>query len=162
MDDVEYPPYEGDERTQLRAWLDFNREACIRKVRGVTEEQARSRQGPSKTSLIGVLNHLAHVEHWWFHLCFTGSEPAIETYDDDLEYDVGEDLTTDDVIAKYRAQIDRSTMIEGAAASLEQRAAHDRVQPTLRWIMVHMIEETARHAGHLDITRELVDGAVGR
>jgi uncharacterized damage-inducible protein DinB len=161
-DSVEYPGFEGDERTQLRLWLDFNRDACIRKVRGVSEEHARVRHGPSKTSLIGVLNHLAHVEHWWFHMCFAGREPAIVVFEDDGEYDVAENARLDDVIAKYRSQIAVSNVIESEASSLEERAKHARYQPTLRWILVHMIEETARHAGHLDITRELIDGATGR
>ena len=162
VDSVEYPGFEGDERTQLRAWLEFNRDACIRKAEGVTEEQARVRPGPSKTSLIGVLNHLTHVEHWWFHMCFAGLEPSIHTFEDDGEYDVGDEITLDDVIAKYRKLITDSNDIEAQATSLEQRAHHPMYQPTLRWIMVHMVEETARHAGHLDITRELIDGATGR
>lgn len=161
-DDVEYPEFDGDERTQLRAWIDFNRDACIRKVRGVTHEQAHRRLGPSKTSLIGVISHLAHVEHWWFQMCFAAREPMIVTFEDDGEYDLPEAVTVEDVIAKYEDQIAVSKAIEAEAASLEQRAAHARIQPTMRWIMVHMVEETARHAGHLDITRELIDGSTGR
>ena len=159
------PGYETDERTALREWLAFEREACIRKLSGVTEVRARWVPTPTANSLIGIVNHLIYVEHWWFHTCFDGKEGLLPRYgdptDEDYDFKPPPGATVDGTIEAYRAEIARSNGIEKNAESLDLLAAHDRVCPNLRWIMVHMIEETARHAGHMDITRELVDGSTG-
>lgn len=161
------PPYAADERTMLVAFLDYYRETMIATIDGLTEEQARFTPAPTANSLIGMLNHLAYVEHWWFHECFAGLEPELPDIfgdDRDADFKPPADQTIAFTIDRYRAECARANAIV-AAADLEDVAKHERGVSrgiTLRWILVHMIEETARHAGHADITRELIDGVTGR
>jgi uncharacterized damage-inducible protein DinB len=160
------PPYAADERTMLVAFLDYYRETMIAKLEGLTEEQARWKPAETANSLIGMVQHLAYVEQWWFRTCFAGEpdEPIPGSEEDpDIDFKVPEDRTIEDVAAFYRSQYARANEIVKAAPSLDDFSAVDaRGKPkTLRWILVHMIEETARHAGHADITRELIDGSTG-
>ena len=160
------PPYAADERTMLIAFLDFQRESMVTKLEGLSEEQARWTPSPTGNSLIALVQHLAWVESWWFRVCFAGDQDAYLWPEDDLDADfkVAEDTTVADVISFYRAQCAIANEIIRGARSLDDPAAYTKREngvPTLRWILNHMIEETARHAGHADITRELIDGATG-
>ena len=152
----------------LLTFLEYYRETMVSKVEGLSEEQARITPAPTANSLIGLISHLANVERWWFHECFAGepeAEPSWgEDEDRDWDFKVPGDRTVADMVAWYRSEWARANDIVAAAASLDEESKHpegSRRGTTLRWILVHMIEETARHAGHADITRELIDGSTG-
>jgi hypothetical protein len=114
----------------------------------------------SGTSLIGLVKHLVMVELGWFVWSFRGQDLELTP----KYQQVVPDDTVEDVVKMYRSACSQANEAV-ADADLEQRAARTRREmelPTLRWIFVHMIEETARHAGHADILREQIDGATGR
>jgi hypothetical protein len=149
----------GDERTVLESFLDFHRSIAVSKVLGVADDEARRRLVPSETTLAGLLRHLALVEDNWFQHVLTGSVPAREGEDTGWALEEGD--TVEGLVAAYRAECDRSRDT-AARYPLDHTGAHPRLGPvSLRWIYVHMIEETARHVGHADILREQTDGATG-
>jgi uncharacterized damage-inducible protein DinB len=161
------PPFAADERTMLMSFLDYFRETMIASLDGLDEAQARVTPTEQANSLLGLISHLASVEHWWFWECFRGQEPDFERWgdpeDNDFDFKPLPEHTIADRVAEYRRQFTRSNDI-GLSANLDDVAKHPegaRRGVTLRWILVHMIEETARHAGHADITRELIDGRTG-
>ncbi|MFC3995103.1 DinB family protein [Nocardiopsis sediminis] len=155
----------GAERETLEAFLDYLRDAVVRKISGVSEEDARRRLVPSHTTLAGMLPHLILVEKNWFHRTLTGrtrAEIGIELSDPDDSWAVPEGATVASLIAEYERVCARSREI-AAGYKLDDHAPHEEVgDVSLRWILVHMIEETGRHAGHLDILREQLDGAKGQ
>jgi uncharacterized damage-inducible protein DinB len=157
----------ADERVMLEAFLDLYREAIKRKVTGVSEEDATRRLVPSATSLGGIVKHLCWVELNWFQRVLAGRPaedlPRVPWSDEDPDADFrlepGE--TLEQVIADYDQECARSREL-AARHSLDDTGTHRRLgQVSLRWIYVHMIEETARHAGHADILREQIDGTTG-
>jgi uncharacterized damage-inducible protein DinB len=147
------------ERRTLVDFLDYLRESVILKTCGLPEEQARASGVPSGTSLMGLVKHLTRVEIVWFPYTFAGQDVWVP-------HDaLGPDDRVDHLVAGYRAAIARSNEIVAACDDLDTRSARRTAapeHPTLRWILVHMVEETARHAGHADILREQIDGSVGR
>jgi uncharacterized damage-inducible protein DinB len=151
----------------LSAFLDRYRETILWKLEGLSTEQASARLVPSVTTLLGVVKHLAFVERWWFQMNFAGDPVGFpwpeDEPDQDIDFRVSASDTIESVSALYQQEIARSRAIV-AGASLEDMGKDiGKVQPrSLRWIMVHMIDETARHAGHADILRELTDGAIGQ
>ena len=150
----------------LVSFLDYYRETMIGMLDGLDEDQVRWTPSATANSLLGMVNHLTYVEHWWFHECFLGRDadlPDIFGEDRDADFRPPADQTVGFTVERFRAACARSNEIT-STASLDDVAAHTHHKQrgvTLRWILVHMIEETARHAGHADITRELIDGAVG-
>ena len=125
---------------------------------GLTKEQARRRLVPSKTSLLALVKHATFVEQVWFPVSLAGrSREEVGCPDDAAEsYDLTDDETIASVTAAYRAAAEESRRI-AAAYDLDDLALHNRRGPlTVRWILVHMVEELARHAGHGDILRELI------
>ena len=117
-------------------------------------------------SALGVLKHLGWVERGWFRETFAGEDvEAIDVDGDNTpEFAIGDDDTVESVIGFYRAEVEESRRVTRDAPSLDALSVNEtlyRGQVTLRWIMVHMLEETARHAGHLDLMRENIDGQVG-
>ena len=163
------PPRQGDEREMLEALLDYYRETILWKLSGMSEGDLRKAIVPSGWSSLGMVKHLAYVERNWFRIRFAG-EPELPVpwtdEDPDADFRIEPDETTDQILQFYRDECDRSRSI-AAGASLDDVAVQwpaDRPpekRPNLRWIYVHMIEETARHAGHLDVVRELIDGTTG-
>jgi hypothetical protein len=152
------------ERDVLEAFLDVYRKIVVRKASGLSEEDVRRRFVPSDTTLAGLLSHLAAVERNWFHH-HLGQTPREElpgnAKGDPSTWDVGPERTIADLVAEYEAACQRSREI-AAQHGLDDAVPHPRLgRVSLRWIYVHMIEETARHAGHADIIRELTDGATG-
>ncbi|WP_101257832.1 DinB family protein [Streptomyces barkulensis] len=159
--DVRPPEAEADERTTLLAFLDYLRDAVAAKAAGVPDEAARAAGVPSGTSLLGLVKHLTAVEHNWFAWAFAGEgdTPA----DDGAPPAPGE--TAGEILRAYRKAAGRSNAIAAACDRLDRpgvRSLRETPPPTMRWILVHMIEETARHAGHADILRERIDGSTGR
>jgi uncharacterized damage-inducible protein DinB len=157
------PPVDADEMATLTSFLDWYRDAMVRKVEGLDREQATRRLVPSATTLLGMIKHLAYVERGWFQGTFLGGHverPRSDT-DPDAEFRIEPGEEVAEIVDFYKVECERSRQIV-AGASLEDHARRpDRTNFTLRWIMVHMIEETARHAGHADILREQIDGAIG-
>ncbi|MGP4102583.1 DinB family protein [Nonomuraea sp. KM90] len=152
------PPRTGaDEKATLRGFLDHLRDAIADKVTGVPEPQVRTGGVPSGTNLLGLLRHLAFVERFYF-----------------LGEDVGDwratmrpsaQDTVDSLLADYRETVERANRVIDACPDLSlpaPRSARPGPAPSMRWVLVHMIEETGRHAGHADILRERIDGSTGR
>ena len=157
------PAPDGSERDLLISFLDLYRRTILVKVGGLTEEQLRRRLVPSPTTLLGIVKHLGYVERSWFRIRFNVEDLPVPwtEQDPDADFRVEPDETAESVVAFYREQIACARAIV-ATAQLDDRVKGKAKQPyTLRWILVHMIEETARHAGHADILREQTDGATG-
>jgi len=156
-------PPTGGEKESLHAALDRHRDVVVWKVAGLGDAELRRPLTPSGTNLLGLVKHLAAVEYGWFCETFGyGTEPLPFDEDDpDADLRVEPHETTADVLAFYaraRAAADRVV----AELDVEDRGrAWYGDEVTLRWVLIHMIEETARHVGHMDIVRELIDGATG-
>lgn len=165
------PPLHGTERDLLLAFLDYYRAIIADKAGGLDAEQLDTRLGPSTLTLGGIVHHLALVENWWFHQCFAGNEEAGPPWDDapwdddrDWDFHAAADLDPATILGRYAREVERSRAILADAYDLEQMSARTdrRGAPfSLRWILIHMIEETARHAGHADLIRESIDGETG-
>lgn len=154
----------GDERAVLESFLDFHRAIVLRKARGLAHADASRRLVPSLTTLAGLLKHLALVERNWFP-CLFAPEPgdvyltSEEEAEASFTLDPGETVET--LAAAYQAACDRSRAV-AARFDLDHVVPHPQLgEVSLRWVLVHLIEETARHAGHADILRELTDGTTG-
>lgn len=150
-----------DEKTTLLTFLDYLRESVLAKAAGVPEPAVRTAGVPSGTSLLQLLKHLTATELNWFVWAYTGA--GGEPWDD--EGVVSADDTASDVAAAYRAAIARANKVVLACTDLDRpgaRSLRETPPPSMRWVLVHMIEETARHAGHADILREQIDGSTGR
>lgn len=152
----------GGEREVLETFLDLYRGIVARKVSGVSEEQARQRLVPSQTTLVGVVKHLTAVEREWFQLVLAGRTPSeIGGVDENDGWAVDAHETVEGLLRDYGQACEASRQVATEHA-LEDDVSHPRLgRVSLRWVYVHMIEETARHAGHLDILREQIDGATG-
>ncbi|MET7438245.1 DinB family protein [Streptomyces sp. NPDC004082] len=155
-------PYTAGEKDILRASLDRHRDAVLWKLAGLDDEQVRRVMTPSGTSLLGLVKHLASVEYGWFCRTFGREvEPLwFDPYtDEDMSAAPGE--TTEritDFYGRARAAADR-TIAELSPDDVG--TSWNGTTVSLRWVLVHMVEETARHAGHMDILRELIDGGTG-
>jgi uncharacterized damage-inducible protein DinB len=155
-------PYAGGEKETLIASLDRHRDAVLWKLEGLGDEQLRRPVTPSGTNLLGLVKHLGSVEYGWFVETFGGEvEPLwFDPYEDMV---VGEDEPTSRIVDFYgraRTAADR-TISTLPLDELGRPSWREDDTVSLRWVLVHMIEETARHAGHMDILRELIDGATG-
>jgi len=156
-------PLTGDEKTSLHVSLDRHRDVVLWKLDGLDDEQLRRPMTPSGTNLLGMVKHLAAVEYAWFCETFgRETEPLpFDPDDDDADLRVRPDETTADIVAFYgraRAAADRA-IDELDVDDLGTAWFGDAV--SMRWVLIHMVEETARHAGHMDVLRELIDGATG-
>jgi len=151
-----------DELALLTGFLDDLRETILWKLDGLTPEQARASLLPSGISLLGIAKHLGFVERYWFQARFAGRDVAFPWSDEDPDADwrVEEWETPEGLAGFYRSEAEQSRQVVAAAPALDTAA--NRGDPvTLRWILLHMIEEAARHAGHADLLREAADGATG-
>jgi uncharacterized damage-inducible protein DinB len=146
----------ADERELLLAWLAWLRGAVLRKVEGVSDDEARWRPGGALISLLGIVNHLTRVEWRWIDGGMLGQQVSRS----ETEFSPGAELTVTAAVAAYR---DRAAATEAAVRSLPSLAEPCARRPgaDLRWVLLHLINETARHAGHADATRELLDGTTG-
>jgi len=151
----------GNEREVLETFLDLYRGVVRRKLAGVDEEQARRRLVPSLTTLAGIAKHLASVEREWFQATLAQRSSEHPGAAGGADWRIEADETIDGLLADYERACEESRQT-AARFGLDDRAPHPRLgQVSLRWIYVHLIEETARHAGHADILREQTDGTVG-
>ena len=162
-------PQAADELETLSAFLDFYRALMLDKAAGLTQAQLGVAMEPSTMTLSGMIYHLTVVEASWFSDIFAGEgigEPwASVDWDEDRDWEwrIAQSMDPEVVFDAYRDASDRSREIVAAADSLDQLSVkyRDGDKWSLRWILVHMIEETARHAGHADLIRESIDGEVG-
>jgi len=155
----------GESET-LGGFLDWYRAVVERKVHGLSLEDARRVATPTGMSPLGILKHLGWVERGWFRDTFAGEDVEAIDLDGDnsAEFAIGGDDTVDSVIAFYRAEVEEARRVVRESPSLDDLSTREtsyREHVSLRWIIVHMLEETARHAGHLDLMREEIDGRVG-
>lgn len=160
----------GDETTLLHGFLDYHRTVLIRKAEGITDEQARTRIEPSDLTLLGLIRHMAEVERSWFRRRFRALDAPPLYYGDhdrDGDFHPNDADTLDEAMATLRAEIEFAhTTTAGVALDTLATAnpPTQRIpgwQPNLRWILIHLIEEYARHCGHADLLRQRIDGAVG-
>ena len=164
------PPESGPELQALTAYLDFQRETILLKTEGLTREQLAHQLPSSSLTLAGLVNHLALVEDSWFPVRFLGlpDDPLWADHDWDadpeFEFRTAVDLTPEELRGRYERACARSREVVAGAESLDQLSVEKRRSGRhfdLRWVLLHMIEETARHAGHADLLREAIDGTVG-
>jgi hypothetical protein len=149
----------GDDRTTLVALLQYQRDSVARKVADLDDDQARSSPVPSGTSLLWLVRHLGRAEAIWVLHRFAGLDVEPDLLDDELQ--------PDDALAGLLARYRRVwSLVDAVIAANDLDAVCVRedqeANPDLRWVLAHLVEETARHAGHADILRELLDGEVGR
>jgi uncharacterized damage-inducible protein DinB len=164
------PEPTGSELDLLIAYLDYQRQTVLDKADDLTPAQLVSAHPPSKLTLAGLLYHLALVEETWMEVRFAGL-PTRDPWttvdwdaDPDWEFRTAESMEPADLRARCRAAGERTRQIAGAATGGDQLSVTPRDDGqhfSLRWVLLHMIEETARHAGHADFIREAIDGAVG-
>ncbi|MEW2399432.1 DinB family protein [Streptomyces sp. NPDC046862] len=149
----------------LSQWLDFHRATLLMKLEGLEDADLRRPMVPSGTSLLGLVKHLAETEHGWFCLEFLrlDERPLYETPDDpEAGFRIEPHETVDEIVQTYLDQCERARKIVAEQASLEIDVPENlRGRVNLRWILLHMIEETSRHNGHADILREMIDGTTG-
>ncbi|MFD5325327.1 DinB family protein [Streptomyces sp. NPDC127092] len=163
-------PPAWDERTQLTTFLDYARATAVAKCEGVSPEDARKSPLPNSPlmTLCGLISHLRWVEHWWLDVVFLDGElegPLAEATDDDPDPEMrtAVDIPLPQLLAEYEEQSARfrNLVSEHDLDTKAKRPIRDGLEVDLRWILHHLIEETARHNGHLDILRELLDGRTG-
>jgi uncharacterized damage-inducible protein DinB len=160
VDNHNAPVIAGGEIETSLAFLGYLRDGVGRKLDGLTEEQARSVLVPSGTSLLGLAKHLTAVETYWIQRRFAGQE--IARVDDDNGFSLAPGDTIASVHLAYERAGRRTDEIVTAAGDPERTLAFTSHGLTLRWALAHVTAETARHAGHADILRELLDGTTGR
>jgi hypothetical protein len=156
-------PFTGAEKESLKVSLDRHRDAVLWKLEGLGDDDLRRQMVPSGTSLLGLVKHLGSVEYGWFCETFGRDTEPLPYDEDDPDSDLRArpDETTEDILAFYgraRAAADQAIAeldVEDTGTAWFGEAV------TMRWVLIHMIEETARHAGHVDILRELIDGMAG-
>jgi uncharacterized damage-inducible protein DinB len=156
-------PFTGGEKDSLKVALDRHRDAVLWKVEGLDDEQLRRPMTPSGTNLLGLVKHLAAVEYSWFCEPFGRPTEPLPFDEDDPDADlrVAPGETTADVLAFYeRARAAADKVIDDLDLD-DTGTAWFGDTVSMRWVLLHMVEETARHAGHVDIVRELIDGVNG-
>jgi uncharacterized damage-inducible protein DinB len=159
------PPLQGDERATLAGFLDYHRATLAWKCSGLTDDQLRERPSPPSTlSLLGLVRHLADVERGWFRRTFAREDaPPLYYSDDDRdgEFDNVEKADVAEAFAAWERECVFAREAVAAAPNLDAVGHGKDRAYSLRWILVHMIEEYARHNGHADLIRERLDGSVG-
>ncbi|WP_405019269.1 DinB family protein [Kitasatospora sp. NBC_00070] len=156
-----------DERTSLATFLDYTRATALAKCEDLAQEDARKAPLPGSPlmTLAGLISHLRWVEYYWFDVVFLGGEDEGPWTDEDpdREMRIAVDLPLVELLDDYRQLTDRyRELVAGTDLdAVARRTVRDGRQINLRWIVLHLIEETARHNGHLDLLRELADGSTG-
>ncbi len=159
------PPFVDAQRNSLDAWLDYHRATLLMKCAGLNADQLALRScAPSSLSLLGLVRHMAEVERNWFRRVVDGQDAPPMFYSDsspDGDFDDLEPARAGEDLAAFRTEVDAAREI-AARHDLDDVGRHHRIGDVdLRWVMVHMIEEYARHNGHADLLRERIDGVTG-
>ena len=158
MADQKPPRLAGSEAETLHALLRYQRESLVRKVAGLDDAAARWSPVGTGTSLLWLVKHMTRAEITWVLHRFAGQDPVIP----------GDEPQPDDTLeaaaGAYRLAWQRVDAVAFDGASLDELCRRPEADPpvSLRWVLAHLLEETARHAGHADIIRELIDGRTGR
>jgi uncharacterized damage-inducible protein DinB len=167
------PPSEGDEVATLLGFLDFHRATLAWKCSGLDATGLNTPVAASTMTLGGMLKHLAYVEDSWFSRRLFNHDPAEPwntvdwSADRDWDWHSAASDSPDALFTLWQAAVDRSRALVDRAHTLggldlvAKRKDSNGYAPSLRWIVVHMIEEYARHNGHADLIREAVDGSTG-
>jgi len=162
------PPLHGPERESLTSWLQYHRDTLALECAGLEPAQLCARSVPPSTmSLIGLVRHMAEVERGWFRrlLAGEGYDTAGPIYYSDSnrdgDFNDADPTTTDEDMATWRLECERSDAIVAGLDLDETRVQAGRGVISVRWVLTHMIEEYARHNGHADLLRECIDGATG-
>jgi hypothetical protein len=167
---TEPPVSLADPAELLAGFLDHYRDRLLAKLDGVPEADLRRSRVPSGWTPLELLKHLTHVERRWFCWGFL-AEPVDDPWadsggDPDGRWSVRDEESLDQLVEGFRAQCDRSRAVAAGAALGDRARVGGRFQtpeeaPTLGWILLHVLQEHARHLGHLDVVRELTDWTVG-
>ena len=156
------PREDRSEATTPLAFLAFARASLLKKLDGLDEEQVRRRLVATDTTLLGLVQHSIDGERYWFDHVVAGNGP--DDHGITFDFAVPPERTTDQVVADYLAAVQASDAVIAAVGDFDAQTARtvDGVPKSLRWVVTHMTSEVARHAGHADILRELIDGTTGR
>jgi uncharacterized damage-inducible protein DinB len=157
-------PIAGNEKDVLGGFLDHYRQTLLDICQGLSEEDLRRPMVPSGTSLLGLIKHLAYVEYGWFQESVANErfDYPFDAQDPDADFRIEQGETAEQIFDLYRRACERSRLALEAASLDDLVENPDRSRDyNVRWVVVHMIEETARHAGHADIIREQLDGKAG-
>jgi len=161
------PPRSAPEREMLEAWLDFHRITLERKCSGLEPAQLRRRAvPPSALSLLGLVRHMADVERGWFRRTLANEDAPPHYRTDTAPTAAFDHVDTADVteaFVTWRAECAHARTVVASFSDLDEmgRDAARPGRPSVRWVLLHMIEEYARHNGHADLLREVIDGVVG-
>jgi uncharacterized damage-inducible protein DinB len=159
------PPLEATEREMLTGWLDYHRATLAWKCEGLSDAQLRERAvPPSSLSLLGLVRHMAEVERSWFLRVLNGEDAPFRFFTDESPDGEFDNVGTADVataFAAWRGDCERARKLVAEAPSLDVTGQRRGERFSLRWILIHMVEEYARHNGHADLLRERIDGSVG-
>ncbi len=155
-EETRFPAGSSNERELLLDWLQYLRGGVLRNVAGLSDEQARWRPDDALISLLGIVNHLTHVEWRWIDGGILG-QPTERT---NAEFTPGPELTVSRAVTAYRERAAATDTVVRTAPTLTVSCSL-QPQTDLRWVVLHLINETARHAGHADAVRELLDGTTG-
>jgi len=159
------PPYEADERLMLESWLDFHRATLAMKCDGLSDDELRERSvPPSSISLLGLVRHMADVERNWFRWVLSGEHGAGLFWtpeNEDGDFDDVEDAPVDEAFDAWREECANARQVAASLQLDDTGTRRNGERVSLRWVLVHMIEEYARHNGHADFLRERIDGATG-
>jgi hypothetical protein len=156
---VDHSPYSAPELESLCAMLDSHRDKLLKSLSGLSEAEMREHVVPSDTTLLGLIKHLGYIERWWFQIVLADLDVPLASTS---EWIIEPDETSEDVISFYKGEVARSReLIAGATPETRAKSSRDTSrgpagQFSLRWILLHMIEETSQHNGHADILRELL------
>lgn len=143
-----------------RGWLTHLRESAIDKLEDLDDDQLRWEPTPTANSLGAIVMHLGYFERLWVRVIFAG-EAMDRSWRADM-FTIPDGWSVHHVVAFYRGETAAADAVLDRAESLDLPSAAEIRPTTLRWVVTHLIEETARHAGHMDLTRELLDGRTGR
>lgn len=161
------PPLDGSEKDMLLGFLNWNRQTFLCKLDGLDDEQLRRAHEPSGMSLLGMMKHLTDAELMWFRTVFAGEDLTghWDEKDPATFWRIEPDETTAQIVDGYRREIARANALiapDGVTMNMPVRnPMTGQESMILRWVIVHMIEETGRHNGHADLMREAIDGQTG-
>lgn len=153
----------GGEHELLLGFIDVNRKTVLWKLDGLTEEQARQKVVGSETTLLGIVNHLAHTERYWVQSVIAGRSIEFPWTDEnpDAEWIMADHQTIESVVDHFETETAIGDVILANETDLEREITVGERVHSVRWILIHLVEEIARHAGHADIIRELIDETTG-
>jgi uncharacterized damage-inducible protein DinB len=160
------PPLSGSESDMLESWLDYHRTTLLMKCEGLSPEQLAHRAvPPSGLSLLGLVRHMTELELQWFQRVFGRTDVALLYCTEDSpegDFEGAHADTAHESIERFKQECDQSRRVIATADSLDELGQVPKWgEVSLRWILVHVLEEYARHNGHADLLRECIDGSVG-